>query len=175
MAADRPDDSTEARALAYQTSVAIVGALPDTCLDHLVSVGSVERYREIVAEEIAALLTARPTPDTSDEERAERWVNSHFDTGRHLEPVITALAAEFAAVRASDEWVSVEERPEHGQPVLIAHAKHGFVGEAKAAIIEDELVFLPADGDARQTEGYYALPEPTHWRPLPAPPREESE
>lgn len=72
----------------------------------------------------------------------------------------------------SDKWISVEDRlPEQDTPVLIT--QHEYVDVLKQRYF-DVCVYL--DGgwiDPHADSDYIEVYEPTHWMPLPEPPKED--
>lgn len=71
-------------------------------------------------------------------------------------------------------WIKI--RPQHPMPtdgecVLIGHSGEGHVGEARFNLEADGMGwFGPTDEETRQSK--IAVPAPTHWMPLPRPPKE---
>jgi hypothetical protein len=79
---------------------------------------------------------------------------------------IKELEAENEKLKEANRWIPVAERlPEewHYPPVLCGHVSDDW---SDAAIVTDQGKFINAEG----CEIY-----PTHWRPLPEPPKEGAE
>lgn len=65
------------------------------------------------------------------------------------------------------EWIPLEERlPDYGQRVMVAHAASGLISLATREKIGASHFWIDESD---------ALTDPTHWQPLPLPPRPETE
>ena len=64
------------------------------------------------------------------------------------------------------EWQPIETAPEDGTPVLIFSAKHGKNHKSPVAL---DFYHFRRDGWAYG--GWYAIDNPTHWMPIPEPPK----
>lgn len=69
-----------------------------------------------------------------------------------------------------NEWISVEDRlPEVDRPVIVSDAV-GYMAVASSWAIREERHWTPSNIDSYD----YSLGfEPTHWMPLPSPPKEQ--
>lgn len=82
---------------------------------------------------------------------------SDFET-----PSVGHARAELAELRAQLEWQPIETAPKDGTPILM------FIPLSEPTIRSG----LFSEGDFVLTGDYYHLPEaPTHWMPMPAPPK----
>ena len=78
---------------------------------------------------------------------------------RHLECLVSRMAAEIERLREERRWISVEERlPEALETVLVYHLEYGWWSTAE-----------------RHAEGHWLdsgedILQPTHWMPLPPEP-----
>lgn len=64
-------------------------------------------------------------------------------------------------------WISVEDKPEKAKPILLFNGFWTGVG------YYDKNYLLNMDDEPKWSDeiGEYISPEPTHWQPLPAPPK----
>lgn len=95
----------------------------------------------------------------------QAWLESASDYTRLDDSIRAAITAYLASVEA-DGWLDIASAPKDGTAVLLFAPGHGrWIGRYKKRSPEWRLV-----GDPHLNDGGTPV-RPTHWHPLPAPPR----
>ena len=96
------------------------------------------------------------------------------------EKALTLADAILSLIRAEDGWMPIESAPKDGTRVLlwIVPREDSWGTVEPSAVIGDWVVWLDREHRAGMRDGWSwygsAQCEPTHWRPLPSPPKENT-
>ncbi len=123
-------------------------------------------------------MTRTTTEEQNDWKRTAEMIDGEYGSypSNFSSDDLLDLLADFEDLKRENEWRPIETAPRDGRWILLYHSFKDIGGHIFAGYYGEHWEDDPAGGV--MLEGWFqtgALMKPTHWQPLPAPPKVEKE